>query len=269
MLIEYLPRPTFIHSLDIRTKMIGFGGVVILTFLFNNPLYNFAIAVFVGIMAFSAGMPIKKVYNLLGPLVPVFVLIMLFTGFTPPERFIIPINRSVLFYLMPNRHLGMTIGGLLQGCTFLVRLFTMVVASSLVTLTTPIDDFVQLANKLKLPYEFSFVVTTALRFIPAINRKRLRIIDAQKARGAKLEEKGVIRYIKGSIPIMVPLIINSIMMANNLSMAMLNRGYGYSRHRTSLRQISFNQRDYAACFLVVLVVPLGIYLRFGLHKGNL
>lgn len=268
MFIEYLPRQTFIHSLDIRTKLVGFSGVVLLVFLFNNPLYNLAVALSVVIMAYSAGMQIRKIYHLLVPLVPVFILIMLFAGFTPPNRFMMQINQKVLFYLIPNLHLGATIGGLLQGCTFLIRLITLVVASSLVTLTTPIDDFVQLLNKLKCPYEISFALTTALRFIPTMDRKRIFIIDAQKARGAK-EEKGFTGYIKNTIPIMVPMIVNSIRMANNLSMAMLNRGYGYSNHRTVLRQISFSRRDYAVCLLIILIVILGVYLRFWFNLGCL
>lgn len=269
MFIEYLPQKTYLHSLDIRTKLIGFTGLTILAFLFGSPLYNLAVASIVAVLAFSAGLPIKRSGGLLLPLAPVFVLIMLFSGFAQPDRFLLPVNRTVLFYLLPQYKLGMTIGGILTGCTLLIRLFTMIIASCLVTLTTPIDDFIQLFNKLKLPYEFSFVVTTALRFIPTMDRKRLLIIDAQKSRGAILEKKGIIGYVKGSITIMVPMMISSIMMANNLSMAMLNRGYGCSASRTSLTQISFKKRDYYTCSLILPAVALGIYMRFGLHKGVL
>lgn len=269
MLIEYLPQKTFIHSLDVRTKLIGFTGLAILAFLFGNPLYNLAAALVVLALALSAGLPFKRILSFLVPLLPVLVLIVIFSGFTQPDRFVLPANRAVLFYLLPQHKLGLTAGGLLIGCTMLIRLVTMIIASSLVTLTTPIDDFIQLFNKMKLPYEFSFVVATALRFIPTMDRKRLLIMDAQRSRGASLERKGIIGQIKGSIPIMVPMMINSIMMANNLSMAMLNRGYGYSASRTFLKQIAFKRRDYCTCFFIILAVVLGIYTRLGLHKGVL
>ena len=268
MFIEYLPRQTFIHSLDVRTKMIGFTGVVILVFLFNNPLYNLAMAVLVGMMAVSSGMDARKVSNILLPLLPIFFLMMLFAGFTPPSRFLLHMNQQTLCYLLPNRHLEVTVGGVLQGCTFVIRLLIMVVASSLVSLTTPIDDFIQLLNKLKLPGELSFAVTTALRFVPTMDKKRMSIIDAQKARGAG-DEKGLTGHVRSSIPIMVPMIVNSIKMANNLALAMLNRGYGYSRQMTPLRQISFTRRDYAVCALAVLLTAVGVYLRFWLRLGVL
>lgn len=269
MFIEYLPKQTYLHRLDVRTKIIGFTGLSILLFLFANPLYNLVLSFFVAILAYSAGLPIKKIGRLLAPLIPIYILIIFFAGFTRPDHFVTPLNQTVLFYLLPEQKIGMTIGGLLTGCTMLIRLINMIIASSLLTLTTPIDDFVQLFNKLKLPYEFSFVATTALRFIPTMNRKRLLIIDAQKSRGAKLDDKGIVGKIKGAIPIMVPMMINSIMMANNLSKAMLNRGYGCSASRTLLKEITFNRRDYIVCFLIIVAVTLGIYIRLGTHKGVL
>lgn len=269
MLIEYLPKKTFIHSLDVRAKLAGFTGLTILAFLFGNPLYNLAVALAVAAMALSAGLPFKKIFGLLAPLLPVLILIVLFSGFSRPDRFDLPASRTVLFYLLPRQQVGMTVGGLLSGCTMLIRLFIMIVASSLVTLTTPVDDFIQLFNKMKLPYEFSFVIATALRFIPTMDRKRLMIIDAQRSRGADLERKGILGHIRSSIPIMVPMMINSIMMANNLSKAMLNRGYGCSAGRTFLSQIVFKRKDYGTCFLTIVAVALGIYLRYGLNKGGL
>jgi len=266
MFIEYLPRQTYLHRLDIRTKLIGFIGIVILAFMFKDPLYNLAIAILVGILAFSIRMPLKKIYDLLSPLAPVFILIMLFSGLNFGQNFH-GTNGTALFYLLPGQHLGVTRGGLLTGCTFVIRIFTMVIASSIVTLTTPIDDFIQLLNKMKVPYEFSFIITTAIRFIPTMNKKRMLIIDAQKARGAKLEEKGIFRQIKNYIPIMVPMIINSILMANTLSMAMLNRGFGYTRSWTSLKELSFTKWDYLTIIMIILMVISGIYLRFGLNKG--
>lgn len=262
MFIEYLPRQSYLHDLDIRTKLIGFIGVILLIFLFKNPLYNLVLALLVGILALSIRMPVKKISELLFPLLPIFILILLFSGLNSGQSFQ-RADESVLFYLLPGQHLAVTKGGLLIGCTYIIRIFTMVISSSIVTLTTPIDDFIQLLNKMKVPYEVSFVITTALGFIPTMNKKRMMITEAQRARGARLEEKGVFKQVKNYIPIMVPMIINSILMANILSMSMLNRGFGYTRTRTSLREISLTKKDYINMSIIFSVVILGFYLRFG------
>jgi len=268
MLIENPTEESWLHRLDVRTKMLGFTGVNILAFTFQDPLYNLAIVLFLSILALSANMPFKKMLALLIPLLPIFLFIMIFSGFTyPPERF--TAHQEVLIYLLPDQRLGVTAGGFLMGLTLLLRLSTMVLASSLLILATPLDDFIQLFNKLRIPKEVSFMITTAIRFIPTMNQKRISILEAQKARGTIYKDKGMIGPIKAYIPIMVPMIINSILMANTLSMAMLNRGYGYSNSWTNLREISLRLSDYLGMILILLITTFGLYLRIFLQKGVL
>lgn len=240
MFIEYLPSNTCLHTLDIRTKMLGFTCIVTLSFFFSDPLYNLFVLALVCILAFLAKFPFKKIYKLLLPLSPIFLLIMVFSALTPSNQFVTPVD------------------GLLHGLALLIRLVTMVIASSLLTLTSPIDDFIQLLSKLKVPYEYSFAITTALRFIPTMNNKRMLILEAQKARGAKFDGSGLRNFTNRYVPIMVPMMVNSIKMSNNLSMAMLNRGFGYSANRTLVKEISFKSRDYIASALIILVTGVGI-----------
>lgn len=269
MFIDYLPSNSYIHSFDIRTKMLCFSCIVVLSFCFDHPLYNLLVLALVGILALVARFPFTKLYHLLLPLGPVFFLIMLFSAFTPPDQFVTPLYQKVIFNVFSFEHIKLTVGGLLHGFTLLVRLITVIIASSLITLTSPIDDLIQLLNKLKVPYEYSFAITTALRFIPTMNKKRMIIVEAQKARGAKLDENSLTGFVNRYVPIMVPMMVNSLRMSNSLSMAMLNRGYGHSAHRTIVREIFFEFRDYIACALILLVAGVGIYLRFILDQGYL
>ena len=113
------------------------------------------------------------------------------------------------------------------------------------------------------------MLTTAIRFIPTLDKKRRLIIEAQKARGTKFNEKGIVGSIKSYLPIIIPMFINSIMMANSLSMAMLNRGYGLTRTWTSMRELSFETRDYWVFTLTVLLLTLAIFVRIKLQIGVL
>jgi energy-coupling factor transport system permease protein len=78
-----------------------------------------------------------------------------------------------------------------------------------------VDEIVQLLHNLRLPPSAAFVITTAIRFIPALDRRRIQILEAQQARGARLEVKGITGPVRASIPIIVPLLIYSIMTANS------------------------------------------------------
>ncbi|TGE33256.1 energy-coupling factor transporter transmembrane component T [Desulfosporosinus sp. Sb-LF] len=270
MFIEYLPGNTLLHRLDVRTKMLGFLGICILSFLFQDPQFQVLILALAGLLAFWIRIPLRKIGGMMAPLIPIAISIILITGFTfAPERFERVSSQAILFYALPGDRLGATVGGFLMGTTFLFRLFSLMIASSVLTLTTSMDDFTQFFYKMRVPAEISMMLTTAIRFIPTLDKKRRLILEAQKARGSRFNEKGIVGPIRSYLPIMIPMFINSILMANSLSMAMLNRGYGLTRSWTPLREIAFAPRDFWAIFLIVLSITLAILARFRLHLGVL
>ena len=269
-MIEYLPGNTLIHRLDVRTKMLGFLGILILSFLFQAPQYQLWIVALTGVLAFWIKIPLRKIGGMMVPLIPIVISIILITGFTfAPERFDRVSSQTILFYALPGNRLGATVGGFLMGTTFVLRLFGLMIASSVLTLTTSLDDFIQFFHKLKVPAEISMMLTTAIRFIPTLDKKRKQIIEAQKARGTRFNEKGITGSIGSYLPIMIPLFINSILMANSLSMAMLNRGYGLSRTWTSMKEIAFAPRDFWMISLIALTLTIAVFVRFRLHLGVL
>ena len=270
MLIEHLPGDTLIHRLDVRTKMFGFLGFMILSFLFQDPKFQVLIVFSTGLLAIWIKIPLRKIGRMLAPLIPIIISIILITGFTfTPERFEQVSSQTILFYALPGDRLGATLGGFLMGSTFILRLFSMMITSSVLTLTTSMDDFTQFFHKMKVPVEVAMMLTTAIRFIPTLDKKRKQILEAQKARGTKFKEKGIIGSLQSYLPIMIPLFINSIMMANSLSMAMLNRGYGLNRNWTSMRELAFTPRDYWAIAFVVMLLTLALFVRFQLQLGVL
>ncbi|MDK2931696.1 MAG: energy-coupling factor transport system permease protein [Bacillota bacterium] len=251
MFLEYIPGQSIIHRLDVRTKVVAFICLMVVLFLFRSPAYNAAIVLVVAGIAAAARLPARRLWGMLGPLVPVFVIIMVIAGFTyPASMFTTEAARRVLFYSWPGRHLPVSAGGILYGLTLLLRILTMVVASSVLTLTTPLDDFLQLLRAMRVPYEMSFIITTGIRFVPTMEKKAAMVLDAQRARGAMVETGGMIQRIKAYVPVMVPMIVDSIRMSENLACAMLNRGYGATRNWTTLRKMAMRPRDYlvlAAC----------------------
>lgn len=270
MFIEYLPGDTLIHRLDVRTKMLGFLGFMILSFLFQDPKYQLLIVTLTGLLAIWIKIPLRRIGRMLLPLLPIILSIILITGFTfVPERFDRVSSQAILFYALPGERLGATVGGFLMGTTFILRLSGMMIASTVLTLTTSMDEFTQFFHKMKVPVEVSMMLTTAIRFIPTLDKKRRLILEAQKARGTKFNEKGIVGSIRSYLPIMIPMFINSILMANSLSMAMLNRGYGLTRTGTSMRELSFAPRDYLSISLIILLLTLAVFVRFRLHLGIL
>ncbi|HBF39373.1 MAG TPA: energy-coupling factor transporter transmembrane protein EcfT [Firmicutes bacterium] len=259
---------SWIHHFDIRTKISGFCGIMVLTFLFDDPLYNLLPAFLLFFLVLTAKQSGKSIKNLLAPLIPLLIFIMLFTALmTSKGRFQLPVDREIFVNIFPCFHLYR--GSVLLGLTFLIRIAMMVIASSLLMFTSPLEELIQLLQKIHVSYEVTFLITTAIRFIPTLSRKKDLILDAQKARGAYVNNKNIIAGFKAQIPIMIPLIINSILMADALSVSMLNRGFGYAKTWTNFHDLSFNAKDYWAVFIILFVVSLGLFIRIGLHQGLL
>lgn len=265
---SYLEKDTYLHSLDVRTKLIVFLLVLFPLFMFNDPLYH---AVLLGLLfaaIIPSGLPMKQILNAIKPLIFVFLIIIVLTCFTAnTSKFLHVENKEVLFQLTPN--IFATVGGTKTGFTFLFRMFTMVFATVVFTMTTPIDDLLELLNKMKASYELAIIVTTSISFIPTMMKKKDMIFQAQRARGANISNKGLISQLKAYVPIMIPLIINSILMAENLSISMANRGFGANERWTSMNDIKMRTADYAVIAAGILVTGAAVYMRYGLQMGLL
>ncbi|AFM01625.1 MULTISPECIES: energy-coupling factor transporter transmembrane protein EcfT [Desulfitobacterium] len=270
MLIDYLPGDSLLHRLHIRTKVFGFLVVIIWCFLFQNPLYNLCFLLGILVFALQSKISYKKVWQMIRPLMPICLFLLLFTGITyPPERFQREISQVILFSIANEGQVALSVGGFLTGVNYICRLLIMVLGSSILTLTTPLDEFMQFLNQLRVPAEITFMITTALRFIPTLDKKRLFIIEAQRARGARINDKSSMGRIKTYLLIMVPLFVNSILIAEDLAKGMLNRGYGYRSFMTPIRECPLTAKDYWVLWALLLFLGGGLYMRIGLNSGVL
>jgi len=269
MILAYGQEDSFLHRLDIRTKLFGFLTATVWCFLFQHPLYNLSLLCGMVVLTVLNKISFHKVWQMLCPLLPIFFILFLFTGMTYPlDRFHSEIYKVALFSLNENWKL-FSLGGILTGVNFICRLLIMVLGSMLLTLTTSLEEFMDLLNRLRVPGEISFMLTTAIRFIPTLDKKRIQILEAQKARGAKINDRGIIGNITSYLPIMVPLFINSILLAEDLAKGMLNRGYGYTTSIATIPKTPLQAKDYWALSFLVLLLSGGLYLRLGLKLGVL
>lgn len=154
---------------------------------------------------------------------------------------------------------------------FVLRLFFLVMASSILTLTTTpvsltdgIESLLKPLKYIKFPvHELALIMSIALRFIPTLIDETNRIISAQKARGADFESGNVFKRIKAIVPILIPLLISAFRRADELGDAMDARCYSGSKDRTKYKKLKFGWRDLIAFLtfaaLIAGVVLLNIY----------
>ncbi|MGY3839278.1 energy-coupling factor transporter transmembrane component T family protein [Bacillus atrophaeus] len=257
---QYVQRPSFFHRLDPRTKILSIFMFAISILLTEGPMSYLAATCIVVLCVFLTDIPIKVFMNTLKPI----IVILSFTLFF-----------HILF--SKGEHVLLSVGiihiteeGIKEGIKVVYRIILMVIIASLLTLTTkPLDITYGLERLFKplsifrVPVEqFSLMISITLRFIPTIVEEAEKIMEAQKARGAQMNNKGLIKRISGYIPIIIPLIVSSVQRAERLSLAIDARGYGNGKERTRYHQLIYCKNDYIAFvisfvfFLILLLLKV-------------
>lgn len=258
---QFYPTQSFVHRLDPRIKLLALIALIVLLFVANNFYSLFAVALVICVAIAAARVPfgrvLRSVKGILVILVFTAVLNLFFHGgeVVYVEWWIIKITRE----------------GIIFTVFFILRLFFLVMASSVLTLTTTpvaltdgIESLLKPLKYIKFPvHELALIMSIALRFIPTLIDETNRIISAQKARGADFESGNIFKRIKAIIPILIPLLISAFRRADELGDAMDARCYSGSKNRTKYKKLKFGWRDLVAVIVFALliagVVLLNIY----------
>ncbi|WP_309493717.1 energy-coupling factor transporter transmembrane component T [Candidatus Hecatella orcuttiae] len=142
-----------------------------------------------------------------------------------------------------------------------LRFLILISSFSIFFLTTAPDDFSLAVQKARIPFDVSFALTMAMRFVPVLAAEARSIADAQRSRGLELEGRNLLRRAKNYLPILIPLVANSLRRSMELAEAMESRGYGVKKQRTSLYSLKFRRTDLAALGLAVLALFFIVFTR--------
>jgi len=254
MRIEYQPGTSLLHRLDVRVKLFGFLVILVATFLFGRWEANVLIALVVIGLTLWSRVGLGKVLKTLAPLAIIVLIVMIFAAYSfRTDTITVPQNAAIAFSF-PGGALPLTWGAVSYGISLGLRIVTMVLATTLLLLTSKIDDFVAAMRQVRVPHVLVFIVMTALRFIPTMQQRADQVLDAQRARGAHIDDGGMIRRIRAFVPVMVPLLTTGVRMSDDLAAAMINRGWGASRRPTALYSIHMQGRDWVAAVVLVVIL---------------
>ncbi len=249
---QFIPKPSFLHKIDPRTKIIFTLFFIIAIFLSVN-FYQYA---FLSLSLFFLILlsKISPLYYLKGVkslwiLIALTALFQIFSG-----------SGKVIAELGPLKITDLAISNTIF---IVLRLILIIIAASLLTLTTsPIqiaDGLEGLMTFFRFPrewsHDFSMMMSIAFRFIPVLSMEADHIIRAQLSRGAKFDRGGLIQRAKGMIPLIVPLFVGSMKIADDLAIAMEARCYRGFVGRTKFREMKFRLSDY-------MIIAFGIFLVF-------
>ena len=150
-----------------------------------------------------------------------------------------------------------------------LRFVVLVESFSVFFLTTSPDHLGLALEQTRVPYEFVFAFTTAVRFVPVLAEEAETIMDAQKARGLELERGNFLKRIRNYIPILIPLIVSAIRRSLELAEAMESRAWGATKKRTNLYVLKMHKGDFALITMTIGILITAIYVRLFLPIPSL
>ena len=142
-----------------------------------------------------------------------------------------------------------------------LRFVVLVESFSVFFLTTSPDHLGLALEQTRVPYEFAFAFTTAVRFVPVLAEEAQTIMDAQKARGLELEKGGFLKRIRNYVPVLIPLIVSAIRRSLELAEALESRAWGATKKRTNLYALKLRRGDFALLAITIGVLAVAIYVR--------
>jgi len=135
-----------------------------------------------------------------------------------------------------------------------IRLFALLTVSFIFFRLISPEETGDALQKLGVPFEFAFILTAAMRYVPLIGQKIRNIIDAQRARGIDLRPR--IKNIRNFMALLMPLLVQSFLLSDELALAMESRGFG-CRGRSSLRKYRLTAKEYG-----IMIVSLALLVAF-------
>ena len=253
---QHFPGHSVLHRCDPRLKLIGVIAYIIVLFVASNPLgITLSLAMLV-LLYRVAQIPLKLILKSLKPIVPLIVFtavlnLFFVSGEGEPlwQFWVLRVYREGVNYavLMATRVIALIAGTSLLTYT-----------TSPIVLTDAIESLLRPLQKLRFPvHELAMMMTIALRFIPTLIDETEKIMNAQKARGAKLDNGKFTERIQALIPILIPLFISAFRRADELAMAMECRCYHGGEGRTRLKVLRFGKLD-VLCTLALVAMLAAI-----------
>ena len=254
---QHFPGHSILHRCDPRLKLVATIAYIVVLFVAPNPLGLVLSILLLAALYRVAQIPGKMILKSLKPIVPIVIFTAVLNLF-----FVTGQGEPLVHFWILNIYAE----GVKYAILLAVRVCALIAGTSLLTYTTSpivltdaIESLLRPLAKLHFPvHELAMMMTIALRFIPTLIEETEKIMNAQKARGAQLDNGKMTERIKALVPVLVPLFISAFRRADELAMAMECRCYRGGDGRTRLKVLRCTRQDYIdlavciACFLVIL-----------------
>ncbi len=221
----YQPRQSFIHQIDPISKMLYICAAIAVPLIIPT-IWTAWSCLLWSVVLLLMGKVFQKVIPLMGFSIVILLSIIIIQGLFMAE------NKIPLFSLgrmtFYKEGLGFAFG-------LALRVLNIVSAFAILVLTTKPSDLIESLVRKGLSPKIGYVLSSVLQIIPQMLATMGTIMDAQRSRGMETEGQLTVR-LKAFLPLIGPVVMNSLINTRERAMALEVRGFTSSVPKTFLNE---------------------------------
>lgn len=256
---EAVPGNTFIHKMDIRTKILILLCLTIITMLLDSSLSLFVLFGMTLSFHLLAGESFARWRMLM-----ILILLGIWSSVSTQALFYSQEPKTMLACLvLPSTPIigRLTDGiyiykeGIEYGAIQALRGSIVLALGLLLSWTSDPRQLLKSLLFWKIPYQIAFMIITGLRFLPIVFSETLIVLTAQRLRG--FEPLKTIHTLQAASQTLLPILARSLRRAEILAASIESRGFGRDTHRVQSEPWAIGEK-YSSYTLLVFALALVI-----------
>ncbi|EJO5348596.1 energy-coupling factor transporter transmembrane protein EcfT [Clostridium botulinum] len=241
---------SIVHNIDPVTKILYIIATIALAIIVPNKTMP-GILILISFICILNAKVFRKVLPIINFSLIILISIVIIQGLFYPE------NKNVLFSI---GSLHFYKEGLSNAFLICLRVLNILCAFSILVLTTKPSDLIEELVEKGLSPKIGYVFTSVLQIIPQMTSTMSTIMDAQKSRGMETEGKLSVR-IKAFLPLIGPVVMNSLIATRERAMALEVRGFSSTKQKTFLNNKIYPSYNKFIRIIIIISIVLGIVWR--------
>lgn len=145
-------------------------------------------------------------------------------------------------------------------CVGVLRFMPGLIMGAYILSSTTVSEFIAAFHRMRIPNQITIPLSVMFRFFPTVIEEMQAINSAMKMREIRLFGKNAGKLIEYRL---IPLLVCSVNIGQELSAAALTRGLCAEKKRTNICRIGFHLQDIMAFVIAVSPAAVMICNRFG------
>lgn len=257
---KYVNNNSFLTKMDARVKLLAMIVLVVFCFINFNLIAFSSLFVILILLTIVGKLKFKPLLKIIKHMWFLMLILLVINIFTMTGEVLFSIGDFIIYK-----------EAIIETIYIFLRLVMILMVSNLLTATTTPNELTYAMEFYLSPLrifkvnvnEIALMMSIALRFIPTLLEEVDRIMKSQTSRGVDFKYGKYREKLSALTSIIIPLFISCFERADDLSEAMVVKGYGKGK-RSKYKRLKLGYRDLIGslvlCFLLSFVVYSGVIL---------